>query len=287
MTLASTLYGEFRREQLDPTSIPAYGNLDAEQRRVWDRVAEKAEDACQSVIAGYRCVCGIDHAFETTATAVDRLTRERDEARDDVMRLQAEGNKLLDERDAAHQALAREVIKGDDLQADLDDAIASRDEARKSIDIIRDWLDANGHRTDGTIAARARDALANLTAEVAALRPDAERARARTASLAAMPCWFEGAMLEAQVGDAKNACEKAPVDIEAVRAAFGSGSVDAMHAASESLIRELALFRNLTSKILALAHYNETPRSPRPGDKLQRDGGIATVATIAITWCEP
>jgi hypothetical protein len=42
--LASTLYAEFRSAQQDPTATPAYGNLDAEQRRVWDRVAAKAEE---------------------------------------------------------------------------------------------------------------------------------------------------------------------------------------------------------------------------------------------------
>lgn len=41
-SLASTLYTSFRSAQQDPTTTPAYGNLDAEQRRVWDRVAEVA-----------------------------------------------------------------------------------------------------------------------------------------------------------------------------------------------------------------------------------------------------
>lgn len=50
VSLASTLYAEFRSAQQDPTTTPAYGNLDAEQRRVWDRVAAKAEAELATMI---------------------------------------------------------------------------------------------------------------------------------------------------------------------------------------------------------------------------------------------
>lgn len=50
MTLAETLYTAFRSAQQDPTAHAAYGNLDAEQRRVWDRVAAKAEAELATMI---------------------------------------------------------------------------------------------------------------------------------------------------------------------------------------------------------------------------------------------
>ena len=42
VTFAEVLYTEWRRRQTDPTEHPAYGNLDADQRAVWDHVVFKA-----------------------------------------------------------------------------------------------------------------------------------------------------------------------------------------------------------------------------------------------------
>lgn len=65
--IAEALYTEWRRRQPDPTQHPAWGNLDTEQRGVWEHVAETARDQCASIVAGYRCVCGRDHTFELAA----------------------------------------------------------------------------------------------------------------------------------------------------------------------------------------------------------------------------
>lgn len=83
MTLASTLYAEFRAAQDDPTALPAYGNLDAEQRRVWDRVAAKAEERGTSIehgMVGIRCACGQDHILHgatSTRTEIEDAAAER------------------------------------------------------------------------------------------------------------------------------------------------------------------------------------------------------------------
>jgi hypothetical protein len=150
-SLASTLYAAFRSAQSDPTALPAWGNLPSDERAAWERVAASALELCQPAIVGYRCACGRDHMFETREqVAIERdeairqrdeaqravrdgfpatvavIRQQRDEAIADVVKLQEEGNKLLDERDAAHQALAREVIKGDDLQAEVDQLARQR-----------------------------------------------------------------------------------------------------------------------------------------------------------------
>lgn len=88
-------------------------NLPSEERAVWEAVAAVARDLCQSAIVGYRCVCGIDHVFETREAAIERLARERDE--------------LIAYVDAAKSAAGDRRVSGEPLAAFIERLVAEAD----------------------------------------------------------------------------------------------------------------------------------------------------------------
>jgi hypothetical protein len=226
-SLAETLYIEFRREA-DPTTTPAYGNLDAEQRRVWDRVAAVAEEQIQPAIVGYRCVCGIDHAFETTATAVDRLTRERDEAR-------------------AEERLTVDAVIG----APHNQAVIAT--------------------TEHAIAKWARAWIAKW-ADTSQDSPGIED----LPGLIADGAWRSGPTLAE--------CRE---KFGTVALVFGAAPVGVPDAHGD--IIEPAAMAKAVEEYRDIETYIDAPRLPRvpiPGDRLQCDGRVLTVATIAITFAE-
>lgn len=91
-----------------------WSNLPSEERAAWEAVAAVARDLCQSAIVGYRCVCGIDHVFETREAAIERLTKERDE--------------LIAYIDAAKHAAGDRRVSGEPLSAFVERLIAEADE---------------------------------------------------------------------------------------------------------------------------------------------------------------
>ena len=106
-----------------------------------------------------------------------------------------------------------------------------------------------------TKEAQAWAAVAGMRQERDAAQLDAEKWRARQAAEAAAPwpSWFEGALLEAQAGDAQGVLERAPVD----EAAYRSDPTRTFTYEEVGLILgELALLRNFTQKLASLADYN-------------------------------
>lgn len=113
-SLAEQLYARWR-ELLPADSIwTAWATLDPQYRAAWERVAEAARDLCQPAIVGYRCVCGIDHVFETREAAIEQLTKERDE--------------LIAYIDAAKHAAGARRVSGEPLASFIERLIAESDQ---------------------------------------------------------------------------------------------------------------------------------------------------------------
>jgi hypothetical protein len=58
-SLAETLYTAWRSRQPDPTAHPAWGNLDTEQRAVWDYVEDVAKFNVVTPLIGQLMIAGV------------------------------------------------------------------------------------------------------------------------------------------------------------------------------------------------------------------------------------
>lgn len=175
------------------------------------------------------------------------------------------------------EALAGEALAGEalfnwaafarELCAMLQDAQAERDRLQVEVDAHNDastpafdeiaamcgcpqWEYPGQVIRDVKMVVEERDA---LRTECEQLRPVAKAHRDRLEALAAIPSWFEGAMLAAAVGDAKAAVERSPIDLDAYRARADK----LVPSELVNILDELQLYRNLARQLMALAKYEQ------------------------------